>query len=70
METDPLVSTATWGVSLRGRVSCGLHAVTEFLSACCPLVISSLTIHELYENSKGVSRPSLGSVIGTYNNSD
>lgn len=34
-------------------------------------VTTSLTIYELYENSKGVSSPSLGSIIGTYNsNSD
>jgi hypothetical protein len=32
-------------------------------------ITTSLVIYKLYENSKGVSSPSLGSVIGTYSNS-
>lgn len=42
----------------------------QHLSACACLVFMSLISCELWENSKGVSRPLLPSVIGAYNNSE
>lgn len=41
-------------------MSWGLHAVIEHIAAFALKVTMSLKIYELYENSKGISNPSLG----------
>lgn len=62
MEYGPLVSTVTMHMPWRGTMCPDNFLLLRLQSSCQPL------IYELYENSKGVSRPSVGSVIGIHNN--
>lgn len=66
----PSVNTVTMGLPrLRHMpeyyMSWVLHAIMKL---SCFVAFTSLLIYKFYENSKGVSNPSLGSVSGTHDN--
>lgn len=74
MECSPWVSTTMVCVPWRGTApkDCLCLEDSVLLQSISLFValegIICLLIYELYENSKGVFSPSLGNVIGVYNN--
>lgn len=75
MENGSPGSIITLGVPQRGRGPVTVFPENIMLLLSIALLIAlditaSPIIYELYEKSKGVSRPSLDSVTGTYSNSD